>query len=173
MVGKVAVMGLLERHGEDGTAGPHSIVPSTPKRDLQPTRPTRTSSTGATVYTDALPSYDGPGAPTTSTTSSTTPKCYVEGQRPHQRLENFWTLLKRTIKGTYVSVEPFHLFRYLDEQAFRFNNRQDNDARRFIWPSGIVDKRLTYTCAHRLGVAANVLKKAFPQLRRGRKRRTR
>jgi hypothetical protein len=46
-------------------------------------------------------------------------------------MENFWSLLKRTIKGTYVRVEPFYLFRYLDEQRCRFNNRKDNDAGRF------------------------------------------
>jgi hypothetical protein len=47
-------------------------------------------------------------------------------------LENFWSLLKRTIRGTYVSVEPFHLFRYLGEQAFRFNERENTDAGRFL-----------------------------------------
>ena len=61
-------------------------------------------------------------------------------------MENFWSLLKRGITGTYVSVEPFHLFRYLDEQAFRYNNRQDmNDPDRFsALVSQIVGKRLTY-----------------------------
>jgi hypothetical protein len=61
-------------------------------------------------------------------------------------MENFWSLLKRGINGTYVSVEPFHLFRYLDEQAFRYNNRVDmNDADRFnALVSQIVGKRLTY-----------------------------
>ena len=61
-------------------------------------------------------------------------------------LENYWSLLKRGIAGTYVSVEPFHLFRYLDEQAFRFNNRRDmNDADRFsLAITGIVGRRLTY-----------------------------
>ena len=61
-------------------------------------------------------------------------------------LENFWSLLKRGIHGTYVSVEPFHLFRYLDEQAFRYNNRKDlNDSERLsLAVSQIVGKRLTY-----------------------------
>ena len=59
--------------------------------------------------------------------------------------ENFWSLLKRAIKGTYVSVEPFHLFRYLDEQSFRFNERGGDDATRFFLAlAGIVQKRLTY-----------------------------
>jgi hypothetical protein len=60
-------------------------------------------------------------------------------------LENFWSLLKRAIKGTYVSVEPFHLFRYLDEEAFRFNLRKDNDAGRFLTVAArTIGKRLTY-----------------------------
>jgi hypothetical protein len=61
-------------------------------------------------------------------------------------MENFWSLLKRGLGGTYITVEPFHLFRYLDEQAFRYNNRKDmNDAGRFVTGmSQIVGKRLTY-----------------------------
>ena len=55
---------------------------------------------------------------------------YVEGQVHTNGVENFWSLLKRALKGTYASVEPFHLFRYLDEQAFRFNERGGNDALR-------------------------------------------
>lgn len=60
-------------------------------------------------------------------------------------LENFWSLLKRSIKGTYVSVEPFHLFRYLDEQAYRFNKRRGTDRTRFVDAlRAILGKRLTY-----------------------------
>jgi transposase-like protein len=75
---------------------------------------------------------------------------YVDGQIHTNSLENFWSLLKRGLKGTYVAVEPFHLFRYLDEQTFRFNNRATkdnplNDADRFqLAMSQIVGKRLTY-----------------------------
>ena len=64
-------------------------------------------------------------------------------------MENFWSLLKRALKGTYVSVEPFHLFRYLDEQAFRFNNRSDKqgDGGRFrSVAKAVVNRRLTYAC---------------------------
>jgi hypothetical protein len=61
-----------------------------------------------------------------------------------QIVENFWDLLKRGIKGTYVSVEPFHLFRYLDEQAYRFNERKRNDSERFIGDaSSVLGRRLT------------------------------
>jgi transposase-like protein len=76
---------------------------------------------------------------------------YVRGNCHTNGIENFWSLLKRTIGGTYVAVEPFHLFRYVDEQAFRFNNRKDGDgevisdyARFKTALSQIVGKRLTY-----------------------------
>lgn len=62
-------------------------------------------------------------------------------------IENFWSLLKRTIRGTYVSVEPYHLFRYLDEQAFRFNERKDKEGDRGrFWTAmgGVAGRRLTY-----------------------------
>lgn len=70
---------------------------------------------------------------------------YVEGNVHTNGVENFWSLLSRTLHGTYVAVEPFHLSAYVDEQAFRFNNRKDNDAGRFLkalamFPSA----RLTY-----------------------------
>ena len=71
---------------------------------------------------------------------------YVRENVHTNGLENFWSLLQRTIGGTYVSVEPFHLFRYVDEQAFRFNNRVDmNDSDRFdLAVRQIVGKRLTW-----------------------------
>lgn len=75
---------------------------------------------------------------------------YVKGQVHTQGIENYWSLLKRTLRGTYIAVEPFHLDRYLDEQAFRFNNRATkdnplNDADRFaLTVSQILSKRLTY-----------------------------
>ena len=73
-------------------------------------------------------------------------QCYAKGHVHTNGLENFWSLLKRTLGGTYVSVEPFHLFRYVDEQAFRFNNRLPlKDADRFSYlVRKIVGKRLTY-----------------------------
>ena len=71
---------------------------------------------------------------------------YVDGNVHTNGMENFWSLLKRTIGGTYVSVEPFHLFRYVDEQAFRYNNRKPmSDGDRFSYlVRKIVGKRLTY-----------------------------
>ncbi len=70
---------------------------------------------------------------------------YVDGNITTNRIENFWALLKRSLDGTYVSVEPFHLFRYLDEQVFRFNTRQMKDGDRFkVAAASVVGKRLTY-----------------------------
>lgn len=72
-------------------------------------------------------------------------ECYARGHVHTNGMENFWSLLKRMIKGTYVSVEPFHLFRYLDEQAYRFNERKDNDQGRFMRAiRSIFGKRLTW-----------------------------
>jgi len=69
----------------------------------------------------------------------------VQGNVHTNGIENFWSLLKRSLGGTYVAVEPFHLFRYVDEQAFRFNNRKNDDAGRFdLAVSQIVGKRLTF-----------------------------
>lgn len=70
---------------------------------------------------------------------------YAEGVVHTNCLENYWSLLKRSIRGTYVSVEPFHLFRYLDEQAFRYNERKGTDGQRFdLAASSTAGKRLTY-----------------------------
>ena len=71
---------------------------------------------------------------------------YVRGEVHTNELENFWSQFKRGLNGTYVSVEPFHLFRYFDEQCFRFNNREFTDGERFsIAVKGIVGKRVMYS----------------------------
>ena len=96
------------------------------------------------VYTDALKSYDQLSESFFHQFIDHAEK-YVEGQVHTNGLENFWALLKRTLGGTYVSVEPFHLFRYLDEQAFRFNNRKLSDSARFMLTAGsIFGKRITF-----------------------------
>ena len=75
------------------------------------------------------------------------PLTYARGKVHTNGLENFWSLLKRGLRGTYVSVEPFHLFRYLDEQSFRYNNRIDMDDRdRFLkLMKKVAGKRVTYS----------------------------
>ena len=104
---------------------------------------------GSVLFTDALPSYNDLDAEYAHQVIDHA-VAYVDGQIHTNGMENYWSLLKRGIKGTYVSVEPFHLFRYLDEQSFRFNYRatQDNpmkDGDRFDRVvRQIVGKRLTW-----------------------------
>jgi transposase-like protein len=142
--GKVAVMGLLARHGKDG----HSTMRVTIKQRLHraslQTTVRENVELGANVYTDAFRSYIGLDREYVHGIIDHA-ESYVEGQVHTNGCENFWSLLKRAIKGTYVAVEPFHLFRYLDEQCFRFNNRKMTDAQRFAHAAAsIIGKRLTY-----------------------------
>lgn len=139
-MGKVAVMGLLERHGEVRL----KVVPNVRKHGLQAEVRANVES-GSNLYTDALLSYEGLDADYIHNVIDHA-EAYARGNVHTNGLENFWSLLKRGIKGTYVSVEPFHLFRYLDEQAFRYNNRKemDNSDRFSLAISQIVGKRLTY-----------------------------
>jgi transposase-like protein len=137
---KTAVMGILERGGKVRTI----VVPNRKKAALQG-EVRKHVEAGAALYTDALLSYDGLAGDYAHKVVDHAVE-YVSGTCHTNGLENFWSLLKRGISGTYVSVEPFHLFRYLDEQAFRFNNRKDmNDYDRFKQAaSQIVGKRLTW-----------------------------
>ncbi len=146
MIGKVAVMGLLERHTKDdgGSQVRFKVIANRKKHQLEQTVSAHVE-VGATLHTDALRSYDRMGERGYIHNVIDHAEAYVDGQVHTNGLENFWSLLKRAIKGTYISVEPFHLFRYLDEQAFRFNNRKDNDAGRFVSAlKSIVNKRVTY-----------------------------
>jgi transposase-like protein len=132
-------MGLLERRGEVRAV----VVPDTKRKSLHG-EVTKHVEAGSTVYSDALRSYRTLDEEYNHNVINHAEK-YVDGQIHTNGIENFWSLLKRTIGGTYVSVEPFHLFRYLDEQTFRFNNRKANDAYRFdLAVSQIVGKRLMY-----------------------------
>lgn len=144
MVGKVAVMGLLERHGEGKSKVRLEVVANRKKHQLRKTINSNVTE-GTTLYTDALRSYDDMSEDYMHKVVDHAEK-YVDGQIHTNGLENFWSLLKRSLKGTYVSVEPFHLFRYLDEQAFRFNNRKSlDDFDRFrLALSQVVGKQLTY-----------------------------
>jgi len=144
MLGKVAVMGLLERHGNGKSRVRTEVVRNRKRHQLESTV-TANVEVGSTVYTDALRSYDRMGDHGYIHGVIDHAEFYVDGQIHTNGLENFWSLLKRALKGTYIAVEPFHLFRYLDEQAFRFNNRVMNDSERFALAiMGIVGRRLTY-----------------------------
>lgn len=144
MAGKVAVFGLLERHGKECSQVRLTSIPSNKRRHLMP-HVTKHVEAGATIHTDSLPSYESLKTDYAHNVIDHA-EAYVDGQVHTNGLENFWSLLKRTIRGTYVSIEPFHLFRYLDEQAYRFNNRKQSDAWRFVAACAqVFGKRLTYT----------------------------
>jgi transposase-like protein len=136
---KTAVMGILERGGKVRA----SVVANRKKSALQ-AEVRKHVEAGSALYTDALLSYSGLAGEYAHEVVDHAVK-YVDGKVHTNGLENFWSLLKRGISGTYISVEPFHLFRYLDEQAYRFNNRKLTDAERFSSAvSGMVGKRLTF-----------------------------
>jgi transposase-like protein len=136
---KAAVMGILERGGKVRA----TVVPNRKKKALQSEIREHVLA-GSVIFTDALKSYDGLDEFQHEVIDHAV--SYVDGEVHTNGLENFWSLLKRGLHGTYISVEPFHLFRYVDEQAFRFNNRKGmNDFDRFkLAMSQIVGKRLTW-----------------------------
>jgi transposase-like protein len=143
--GKVAVMGLLDRHGKDGQSTVKTGIIKTTKKKLLQAAIRAGVEQNTAIFTDALASYDGLGTDYVHEVIDHA-ETYARGNVHTNGLENFWSLLKRAIRGTYVSVEPFHLFRYLDEQAFRFNHRSEmNDSDRFSTViSQIVGRRLMY-----------------------------
>ncbi len=141
---KTIVFGALERGGKIRTA-----VITDRKRVALQAEVKKHVEAGSALYSDALQSYDGLAQEYAHQVIDHAEK-YVDGQIHTNGLENFWSLLKRGIAGTYVSVEPFHLFRYLDEQMFRYNNRGNRenkvtDSDRFdMIVRKIVGKRLTF-----------------------------
>jgi transposase-like protein len=138
-VGKAIVQGLLERGGEARMAIVSSTEDETLCRNVR-----RNVADGSKVYSDALPAYS-PLALNFFHAAVDHLRKYVIGRVHTNGLENFWSLLKRALKGTYVAVAPFHLERYLDEQTFRYNERDTDDAGRFRRVlNAVVGKRLTY-----------------------------
>ncbi|HZI17300.1 MAG TPA: IS1595 family transposase [Pyrinomonadaceae bacterium] len=138
-VGKVAVMGLLERNGKVRA----KVIGSTTRETLHAEVKEHVEP-GTSLFTDELRSYRGLQAEYIHNVINHAEK-YVDGNVHTCNIDNFWSLLKRGIKGTYVSVEPFHLFRYLDEQSFRFNMRKGKDADRFVEiMKSVAGKRLTF-----------------------------
>jgi len=136
---KTVVMGILERGGNVRAM----VVDSRRKKELQ--RQVREHvEAGSAIFSDELKSYEGLEGDYKHAVINHAVE-YANGNVHTNGMENFWSLLKRGLHGTYVSVEPFHLFRYIDEQTFRFNNRKMTDAERFdIGVRDIVGKRLTY-----------------------------
>lgn len=138
-VGKTIVLGMLERGGKVATM----VIFNNDRRTLRSEVSQRVHGY-ATLFTDAHKGYDDLVFQYQRRVIDHAVS-YVEGNVHTNGLENYWSLLKRTISGTYVSVEPFHLFRYLDEQAFRYNQREATDYERFESVARtVVGKRLTY-----------------------------
>jgi hypothetical protein len=153
--GKTIIAGLLERGGRVRTR----VIPDVKGATLHPLIRANVAK-GSGLHTDEGGGYVGIDLPTKlpeDFTPGDYPLDYIHEAVNHQAeeyvrgnvhtngVENFWSLLKRTIGGTYVSVEPFHLFRYLDEQAYRFNTRKESDGSRFAdVVRAVVGKRLMY-----------------------------
>jgi transposase-like protein len=145
--GKAIVFGMLERGGRVKVR----TVPNIKRNTLEPHIREHVER-GTEIHSDANPSYDRLDWMDMKRLEQDYQHKvvdhavqYVNGNVHTNTLENFWSLLKRGIRGTYVSVEPFHLFRYLDEQAFRFNTRKDRDGERFSEAlSQVAGRRLTY-----------------------------
>jgi len=139
---KTAIMGMLDRTSRQVRA---TVIPSASRETLQKQILERVGF-GSTIYTDGWPGYDGLAAKQYVHETVNHIEEYVRGNVHTQSIENFWSCLKRTLSGTYVAVEPFHMDSYLAEQCFRFNNRKDmNDGDRFAKALGFVDgKRLTW-----------------------------
>jgi transposase-like protein len=136
---KEIVLGMLERGGNVRVMH----IENRRKAELQ-AHVREHVEAGAAIFTDELLSYDGLNEDFKHQVINHAIE-YANGNVHTNGMENFWSLVKRQLHGTYISVEPFHLFRYIDEQAFRFNNRKMTDAERFdIGVREIVGKRLTY-----------------------------
>jgi transposase-like protein len=141
---KVAVMGIMQRGSDDAASTVHAaVVEDIKAKNLHPQIHEHVEQ-GSTLYTDKWLGYRGLSKFFTHGVIDHAVR-YVDGEIHTNGLECFWSLFKRTLKGTYVSVDPFHMFRYLDEQTFRFNYRKENDGFRFAHVVGtIMGKRLTY-----------------------------
>ena len=144
-IGKTVVMGLMERHTpETGHSTVKTVVVPSRKKHRLMAEVDDTVLEGATVYTDELASYEDLDRQYVHEFINHA-VTYVRGRVHTNGMENFWSLLKRALGGTYVSVEPFHLHRYLDEEAYRFNNRKGTDAERFAGVlDAVTDRRVTY-----------------------------
>ena len=139
--GKAVVMGLLERHTKQARV---KVLPNTRSHHIRGNVGDNVEQ-GSTIYSDSLLSYKSLPKDGYVHEFIDHAESYVRDNVHTNGLENFWSLFKRSLKGTYVSVEPFHLQAYADEQCYRFNNHKLTDGERFSAAvSGIVGKRLTF-----------------------------
>lgn len=143
-VGKAVVMSLLQRgEGDDPSQVQAQVVPNNRKDTVQPEVQARVE-LGGELYTDALASQTGIGADYTHQGIDHAVK-YADGQLHNNGIENFWSLLDRCLDGTYVSVDPDHLCKYVDEEAIRFNERKNTLLGQFLKVAcGVSGKRLTW-----------------------------
>lgn len=143
-VGKAIVHGILQRGDEHKASQVFAEVVSADDTERLMPAVRRHVRRGAKVYTDAALAYSDAGL-THFHEQIDHATTYANGAVHVNGIENFWSLLKRSLRGTYIAVAPFHLCRYVAEQAFRFNKRTLNDAGRFVAGlQGVVGKRLTY-----------------------------
>ena len=140
---KAAVMGILERGGQIRA----TVVPNRRRYHLQGQIRANVVAKSA-IYSDAFLSYCGLNNRDFAHQTIDHAERYVDGQIHTNGLENFWSLLKRGLKGTYIAVEPFHLFRYVDEQVFRYNNRATKD--HFVGDGDRFQKVMTHIAGRRL-----------------------
>jgi transposase-like protein len=145
--GKTIVQGILDRNLRKVRA---TVVPNVTRETLQ-NEILKNVKFGSTVYTDNAVAYDNGMQRRFVHDVVNKTEAYVRGQVHVNGMENFWSLLKRSLRGTYVAVEPFHLSRYVDEQVFRYNHRKDgdrklNDSDRFAAVMvQVLGRRLTYS----------------------------
>jgi transposase-like protein len=137
---KVVVMGMLERGGRVKA----KVMAGRKKDHIDPVM-TENVEAGSNIINDEFPTYSFLSTPYNRDVINHAME-YVNGHVHTNGIENFWSLLKRSLGGTYISVEPFHLDAYVSEQVFRYNNRKDSDdSTRFAsCIMGIQGKRLTY-----------------------------
>jgi transposase-like protein len=143
-LGKTVVMGVLERGAESRKSKVRATIIAGASHATLSREIRDTVEQFATIYTDAWRGYHGLSAEYIHKFVDHT-VAYAIGQVHTNGIENFWALLKRMLKGTYIAVEPFHLSRYIDEMVFRFNERGGSDRDRFVTAVGMISgKRLTY-----------------------------
>ena len=153
--GKAIVMGILERGDkkekskkQEKISKVQAMVVNNTDRETLQTQVRNRVETGSDIYTDEHAGYEGLNDEYTHQVIAHA-EAYVRDHVYTNGIENFWTLLKRAIKGSYVAVEPFHLHRYVDEEAFRFNERKDTDNQRLTsvirntWGKRLTYKKLT------------------------------
>jgi transposase-like protein len=142
--GKAMVFGVIERGPKGKSRVRAEVVPNVQSRTLLPKLRDNVAF-GSTVYTDDMAAYNALSTWGFKHFVINHAVSYVEGRVHTNHIENFWSCLKRTLHGTYIAARPFHLDAYLDEQVFRFNEREDNDRGRFVKVlKGTDGKRLTY-----------------------------